>query len=245
MAHRMTSAPVASRSNRAPHTDRNFYSVAAVASLLLVVVGFGPTYFLKPLVVSPGLPLLVHLHGAVMTTWFVLLVVQTRLVARHRVSLHRRLGMAGALVALLVVVLGVPTAVAAARRGMPPDAPPLEFLAITLGDILVFGGLVSAGLVLRRNPRVHRPLMLLASMSMLQGAIGRLPFDFIATGGPAVFLGLTDSCIAACVAWDAWRTRRVNAAFIVGAVVIVLSHAARVWISTTPAWTRFAAWVVA
>ena len=38
-------------------------------------------------------PLIVHIHGAVLASWFVLLVVQTRLVASRHVRLHRRLGM--------------------------------------------------------------------------------------------------------------------------------------------------------
>ena len=44
---------------------------------------------------------LVHLHGIVMTLWFALFVVQTRLIAAHRTDLHRRVGVFGALLVVL------------------------------------------------------------------------------------------------------------------------------------------------
>ena len=51
--------------------------------------GFARTYYLKELYATPALPILLHIHGAVMTLWYVLFIVQVRLVAAHRVALHR------------------------------------------------------------------------------------------------------------------------------------------------------------
>jgi len=58
--------------------------------------GDRPTHRLKSLFGTPPLPWLVHLHGFLMTSWFALFFVQVRLVAAHRVDLHRRLGVVGA-----------------------------------------------------------------------------------------------------------------------------------------------------
>src|SRR3546814_16576826 len=75
-----------------------------------------------------------------MTSWFVLFIVQARLVAHGHAGVHRRLGAFGALLALAVLVLGSMVAVTGARLGhSPPGAPPpLGFLAVPLGDMLVF-----------------------------------------------------------------------------------------------------------
>jgi hypothetical protein len=62
-----------------------------------VFVGFARSYFLKGYFGAPPLPsLLVHVHGAVSTGWIVLFVSQILLVAQHRVGVHRRLGIMGA-----------------------------------------------------------------------------------------------------------------------------------------------------
>jgi len=81
-----------------------------------------------------------------MTLWIALFVTQTALVASGRTHLHRRLGAAGAVLAALVLVVGVATSIAAARRGASPGPPPLVFLAVPLGDMLVFAVLVGLGL---------------------------------------------------------------------------------------------------
>ena len=38
---------------------------------------------------------LVHAHGALFSAWVLLFIMQTALVAQHRVAVHRRLGIAG------------------------------------------------------------------------------------------------------------------------------------------------------
>src|SRR5215204_5754048 len=86
--------------------ERLFYTLMAGAILITVFAGFARTYFLRPYFdARPLLPIL-HLHGFVFTSWIVLFVMQTALVATKRTDLHRRLGIAGAVVAALVFILG-------------------------------------------------------------------------------------------------------------------------------------------
>jgi hypothetical protein len=62
------------------------------------------------------------------------------LIAARRADLHRRLGIGGAVLAGLMLVVGHLTAVAAARQGVTPPGgpPPLVFLAVPLGALVVF-----------------------------------------------------------------------------------------------------------
>ncbi|HWF86753.1 MAG TPA: hypothetical protein VG222_17965 [Vicinamibacterales bacterium] len=103
------------QSGKAPHLGPtyDFYVWASIAAALIVFAGFARSYYLKTLLDAPVLPLL-HAHGLVVTAWFVLIVVQSGLIATRRVNLHRRLGVFGALLAGLVVVLGAMTVVRAA-----------------------------------------------------------------------------------------------------------------------------------
>jgi hypothetical protein len=226
--------------------DRRFSTWAALAAALIVFIGFARTYYLKGVFGTPALSSgLVHLHGIVMTLWFALFVVQTRLIAAHRTDLHRRVGVFGAMLAVLVLVVGVTTAIVAAGRGVSPGPPPLVFLAIPLGDMLVFAVLVSLGLYFRRRSDIHRRLMLLSCVGILGAAIARIPLGFIHTGGPLVFFGLTDLCVLACVVYDTVKNRRLHPAFGWGALFIIATHPLRLMLMGTPAWMQFATWLTA
>lgn len=225
------------------NAERRFYGLAALVAALLVFAGFARTWYLGKAFDAPELPGLVHLHGVVMTGWIVLFGVQASLVAARRVDLHRRLGMFGAAFAALVVVMGIATAIEGARRGISPGPPPLVFLAIPLGVILVFGALVAAAVANRRRPDWHKRLMLLATISMLTPAIARLPIEALHAGGIVAFFAITDLLAIACIAWDTARNRRLHPAFLRGAIFLVASQPAMLVLAQSAAWQPVARWL--
>lgn len=228
-------------------TDRIFYTIVAVVAALVAFAGFAHTYYLKGLFGTPALSGLVHVHAIVMTAWVALFLVQARLIAVRRADLHRRLGVVGAALAVLVVVVGTATSIEAARRGLMPASfggAALEFLVIPLGAVVVFGVLVAAALVYRRRSDFHKRLMALASIGILTPAIARIPLDIVQAGGPPLFLGLTDLIALACVAYDTARNRRLHPAFGWGLLFLFASQALRLMLAGTPAWMEFATWLV-
>ena len=64
-------------------SDRLFFTGMALVSLLTMLVGFAPTYFLRNTDLPP-LTSFYHLHGLVFTAWILLFLAQTALVAAHR-----------------------------------------------------------------------------------------------------------------------------------------------------------------
>src|SRR5260370_23886383 len=94
-----------------------FYAGLAVVAAAIVFAGFARTYYLRDIFGRPPLPPLVHLHGALFTAWFVLLLRQVTLVAAKRTHIHRPLGVAGGMLAAFMIVVGTITAVHAARHG--------------------------------------------------------------------------------------------------------------------------------
>lgn len=226
-------------------TERFLYIGVAICFPLIVLAGFARSYYLKGFFGFPPLPgPLVHLHGIVMTAWVVLFVTQVTLVARGRTRTHQRLGVLGAILAALIVVVGVLTAIFGAARGSSPGPPPLQFLLVPLGDMLVFAILIGTALYFRRRPETHKRLMLLAALNLLAPAIARIPVHFIETGGALVFFALTDLCILACVAFDTIRNRRLHPVFLWGTMLIVTSQPLRIMLAGTDAWLRFAGWLV-
>ena len=236
----MQAAPALVRRRR----ERMFYIGMSVAILITVFAGFSRTYYLRPYFTSAPLMPLLHLHGLVFTSWLALFVTQTTLVAAHRTDIHRRLGVAGGVLAVLMILVGVTTAVVRAKQGATPvpGASPLGFLVVPLGDMFVFAILIGAGFYFRRRPDVHKRLMMLATISILAAAVARLPLAIMQAGPPA-FFGLTDVFIVACVFYDLFTLKRIHRATALAGFFIVASQPLRLMLSGTQAWLTFAAWL--
>lgn len=229
---------------RNPAADRFLYRWAPLLTALIVFAGFAKTFYLKRLFDAPPLSVLVIVHGLLMSSWFVLFIVQTRLVAMGRTDLHRRLGVFGALLALAIVIAGPTVAITAARLGHTPGPPPLVFLVVPLGDMVVFAILVGAGLALRRRRDFHKRLMLLSFVGVMTAAIARLPIDAWRQAGIPWYFGLTYLLVLSCVAYDTIRHRRLHPAFGWGAALIIVSWPLRLALSGTTQWMTFAHWLV-
>jgi hypothetical protein len=225
--------------------ERLFYTGMAIAVVVTVFAGFARTYYLRPYFDNPALTPLLHLHGVVFTSWLALFLTQTALVAANRTDIHRRLGVAGAVLAALMVLVGCATAIIRAKVvEVPIGSPsPLAFLVIPLGDMLVFASLVGAGFYFRRRADVHKRLMLLATISILPAATARLPFAFIQQVGPLAFFGLADLFIVACLLYDLAARKRFHRATVWGGLLIVVSQPLRLWIGNTEPWLAFATWL--
>jgi hypothetical protein len=223
-----------------------FFGLMAALAAAIVFAGFAPTYYLGPWFAAPALTPLVHLHGIVFTAWIALLALQVGLVATGRTYLHRRVGVAGAVLALAMVVLGVATAIVSAQLGHTPNPaiPPLSFMAIPLFAIVAFALLVGAGVALRHRPQAHKRLMLLATIAILGAAMARLPLGIVKAGGPPAFFGLTDLLVLACVAYDLLTRRRVHPAWLLGGAVILASQVGSLLAAPSAPWLAFAHWLI-
>ena len=227
--------------------DRLFYGGMAAAMGLTVFTGFAPTYYLQffaggPTATLTGGPFtaLAHVHGALFTAWVLFFVVQTALVASHRVAVHRRLGVAGAILAATMVVVGTFIAIRTAAGGFaPPGMDPLAFLVIPIFDMVLFASFVGAALVLRRDKETHKRLMLFAYISIIVPAIARLPGVLPLLGPPGSF-GLSLLFVATAVVYDFLSRGRVHKVYLWGGALIVVSVPVRLFISGTGAWRALA-----
>jgi hypothetical protein len=242
-----TTSANASSLARAPRSDLPLFVVGLLLVLGVVFAGFAPTFYLKGLFGNPPLSNLLFAHGVVMSAWIALLVVQTALVEFGRTDLHRRVGVAGACIALLLVILGAAAALEAARRGFSPTPKltPLMFLAIPLVDLLVFSILVGTALGMRRRGATHKRLMLLATVGMLTPAVARLPIDALKQVGLPAFFAVTIACVLLVVAIDTVRHRRLHPAFGWGAALVIAGLPGRIALASSDAWAAIAGRLVA
>lgn len=227
--------------------ERSFFLAIAILFPITILIGFGPTYYLKSVFTSPPVPrLIVHVHGLVMTLWVLLFALQVYFIRSMRIKTHRQLGWVGVVLALTIIVTGLMTAVSAAKYGStstPPGVAPLEFMIVPFVDVLVFAVLFAAAIYYRRNAPNHKRLMLLTVLNFLPPAIARFPFGLTETYGPLWFFGLPGVLTIMFVVGDTWRNKKLNKVFLAGAIFMIASHWLRLVVSSTPAWLNFAAWL--
>jgi hypothetical protein len=231
--------------------DRVFYGGIAIAAAVMTLVGFGPTYYLRFFDGGPRATIsggsfspLVHVHGALYTAWVLLFIVQTALISSRRVAVHRTLGVFGAVLAAAMIVAGVSAGVDLGRRGAaPPGVDPLSFMAIPLGDMLMFGGFIAAALAWRRVKETHKRLMLLAYASILAAPAARLPG--VLALGPLAFYAIGFLIVVAGVIYDYVSRGAVHRAYLWGGGLLLLSVPVRLAISGTEAWKAVARALIA
>jgi hypothetical protein len=209
----------------------------AVVMTAGVFAGFGRTYTHR-IAAGTATPL-IHIHGLVFAIWMIFFVAQTTLVAAGRTRLHRQLGVGGAFLAALMVVVGTVTGVVAARHGYhgpnPNDVNALSFLLFApLRDMLVFGSLTGAAIVLRREVESHKRLMVMATLG------GLAPAGFVRIAGDAVGIGAILVLLVAGPVYDWFVHRRVYAAYVWGIVITILSSAVFEALSDGATWQAFA-----
>lgn len=177
LPHGEVRTQTASRSNPAR------YLYASVSALLFVLMLLGFQQFYLHGQGYPGHPLfppvkaVIIAHGVSMTGWMVLFLVQPLLIATNNRRVHMSLGRLGAVLAGLIVILGLWTSIATAR--VEPDVVlwglhRKPFMAIPIFAVLSFGAFVAVGVWNRRRSEIHRPMMLLATLMVIPAAIDRI-----------------------------------------------------------------------
>lgn len=218
---------------------------------IVILAGFVPEVIDQVRTHDFHYPLLTHVHALVFIGWLVLLTVQTALIRMHDVRLHRRLGLAAAVMVPLMVALGLTASVSMFRRLYSPDFPPLT-LSMRIADMLSFGGAAAAGLAFRKkDPSAHKRLMLLATFCLAAAGFGRWWGDWMmARFGPG-FLGRWSFdypgvvlLIFLLAGYDLVTRRRFNQPYIVAAAAVIVLQLVGVFVRDLPAWRPVAMTII-
>ncbi len=241
----------------APGATRWFYSAAAALLLVLMFVGFqrfyvqGRAYPDRDL--TPPIRTLLILHGVAMTAWMLLLLVQSLLVANKKLRVHMSLGMAGAALAAAIVFLGWKLGIASTSVS-PPElriwgVSPRQFMIVPIVSVTIFGAFVAVGVLYRKRPHVHKPMMLLASLAAMPAAVSRIDSlnayylgTFWETHFGAFFMTLVLG--GALLLVRCATTRKLDVPFAAGWAALVVSSAAIVHMATSDVWDRFAGFLL-
>jgi len=177
---------------------------------------------------SPPPPTILWVHGAVFTTWLLLLTTQVLLVLGNRVPWHRKLGWFMAGWACVMAVIGPWAAMVSSVRNLhnPANGIPAPFLSVIIENIACFAALLAWGITLRKNPAAHRRMMILSTVALADPGFSRftgflwptepssVPVWFFYTFYGNVLL------MVLMAAWDWWRGRLMRS-FVIGAGLLL------------------------
>jgi hypothetical protein len=221
------SSPAAIKRRR----SRWFYTVMGVIATLVVVAGFGGSYY--GMASGRGsLTWLIKVHGLVYALWLAVFIAQTSL------------ALFGAM-----VVLGYQAAVEGARRGFDLNYTndPLGYMVFTMGALVGFTAFAAAGFWYRRRPEVHKRLMLLATVGPLMGApLAHLFAHTEALRGRAIlFVIILAALLFAGAFYDRLTRGRFHPVTLWGAVALfVWGNLQAAVIGPSQWWHRLAAWLI-
>jgi len=164
-----------------------FFPLMSLLLLAVVLKGFGPSFYFRNNASiedghgPEGLPIYLIMHGLVMSTWMLLLVVQAGLIQTKNLKTHMRLGWVSLVIALLVILTGI-----LAMKGFGPRLLAIGVPAHVLRDglsllfwidvfsLVLFPGLIGVAVYYRKNSIVHKRYMLYAAVTLLVPALGRM-----------------------------------------------------------------------
>lgn len=224
--------------------DHVFFTSIIVLMFGAVLLGFARTYYLAGMYNAPPLTPILHIHGGVFSLWMLVLLAQTTLVSAHRVDLHRKLGMAGFVLACLMVVLGVLAAADSLGKAsyLPHRPDSLAFTVVPLTAILTFAVLIALAYRARKDPAMHKRLVILAMTGPIVAAISRWPFSWVFRNAEHATL-VSFFFIVALVLYDLWSTHKIHRATLWGSLFVIVIEETRGMVGATPQWHTFARWI--
>jgi hypothetical protein len=233
--------------------DRFFYSATGAIFLVLIVAGFRHYIFggkhddLTP--IAPSILLTVVAHSTAIFAWFVLFFVQSLLISTQNRRVHMKLGWSVLVIASAIAVTG-PLVATRSIRLVPSQNifgwPGPQFLLVMYSEIALYVVFVAIGVLNRKRPRIHRPMMLMASLVILTGATARIPLvhstfgvhQWMALFGPVVALGALLLLVRLAL------TRSFEREFAVGLAALALVTVAAAGLAETNAWVNLAGMIL-
>lgn len=233
---------------KVPVARTNYYVIVSVVALAIVIGGFSLTY-LVPVATSSTFSLrpMVHAHGLMYFAWMFLFILQPVLVRVGSTSLHRKVGVGGFVLAAGMVIIGLMTAITGTKLNSPVltegGLTAKEFLIVPITDMILFTLYLAVALGKLRNFEAHKRLMILATLSILPAAVGRIG-GLLEISNFLFILLIQHSILYAGVIFDLVTRRKIHPVYIWGGLLLVAVHLARFPLAATDLWGAIADWLI-
>ena len=237
---------ISSQKVQTPQSEHRFFFACSLMCLTIALIGFGPGFIHAVTTDISAIPLRIHLHGAVMMAWLLLFVQQTRLVQRHSVRLHKRMGRLSVVLFSLVIISDVIISLNSLTKTVPPHINALinnlfslQVVAVLLA-LMLYSAAISAT---RRDLSAHKRYMLILAILFLEAAFARMQYlpglNFLENG--VVMAHVYHSLLfAPLIVYDLTQQKRLHPATVKGLTIIIVGKGFTLWAWDNPAWQTFA-----
>lgn len=234
------------KSREAASSPQRFHIGMALLMIGIAVVGFWGTYF-GPLVRGTlDAHWLIDVHAAVFSAWLVFFLGQAVLASRNQIRTHQKIGSYfGVPWGLMLLVIGFFVTFAVIVPGVGKDHAVENYaipLMASLGDLVAFGGLFVAAVLYRKRPAIHKRLMLIATISLMEAPIARLARNFGGLKSLAFLFLVSLFPLFIAMGYDRWTRDRIHPAYWIGLGVLVLKLSRFFW-AQTETWHAVASWL--
>ena len=220
--------------------QRPLYVALSVLITLIAAVGFLPGMIRKAVAGNIPPDAIIHVHAAVYWIWLALFFAQTVNAALGRMRQHRKLGKWLIAYGVLLWVIGewvtLNRFVKQIHQGQPDLARTVNLAPFV--DMIAFPFVFGFAVYYRRNPAVHKRLMIVTATMLVYAAMVRVEFPPFMRSY-TVFMLIWTAPILVGMAHDWFTQRLIHPAYLIGLVVLaVLSQRpklvnGRLWIRTT------------
>ena len=210
------------------------------ALALLAIPAFWPTYLaLRPQEADWH----VHVHGAALALWSVMLIVQPWLVLRGKVRVHRKVGKASYFIAPVIVV----STILLAHYRLYQSTPTFDqiyFLWVQLALLSVFAIAYVQAIRWRHSGGIHARYMICTALTMIDPIVARLIYNH--TGVDIPWLQIATYLLIDAILLALWlRDRRLGNRVRVFPAMLALFIALELptfFLPQTGAWQSFGQW---
>ena len=223
-------------------------SLFFVIILAFVVLGFFKSYFgLFP--TFNGVTTVQHFHGAMMLSWFAMLIVQPMLIRYKKMEWHRRIGkLSYVLVPLILVSIFLVTKTGFMRHSaILPKPVNIGGLALDIPNIFAFATFYILAMLNKNNSTYHMRYMIATSLLLIGPGTGRA---FIIYGGMPFPQGvlysiiLTELIAVVLIIYDKVKGNDIKP-YVITLSILIAMH--MIWQFQMSWWwqafgERFAAW---
>lgn len=238
---------VATLAERPRRRKTRYFLVASCLALAVTLVGFFKTFILPSARGAFSAPAVIYVHGGLLFLWTAFLVTQSALIQMRKPRLHRLMGFLSLGLVACVVVSTMAVGVYALRRDLARGGgqTAVSSLVGTFTSPIIFAILVTAAVVYRRRPELHKRLMLLAMVAIIWPAFSRFRHYFPPFAHSEYVFGfaLPESMVLAAMAWEKLTTGRVHAVYLTAGLALIAETFAEVYMFDSGGWRVLANWL--
>ena len=209
---------------------------------LFAIAGFWPSYLSR---VHQEGNLHVHLHGAAMALWGVMLITQAYLIRTDYRTLHHLIGKFSYVLAPVLVLATLSLMHFRLREaGNAPPAELLYFLYVQFSLLLQFVICYGLAMINRHTPSVHAGYMVCTALTVVDPIFARLLFNYLHVVPPLLQIityAFIDLILLWLIVWGRRQPRPVKL-FPVVLLIFAATQIPTFFITNTEAWRAIALW---